>query len=173
MRQVARLAKDYRIIVTHGNGPQVGDLLLMQEGCATVPKLPLEILVAQTQGQIGYMIESTLDSEFMALGKQVAHNMVSLISYVVVDDRDPAFAEPTKPIGRSYTREEAASLPFPVRKTAKGYRRVAAAAYRLSGREEDFRASMRSSTRISQAPDWQRRSAWMSLSSPPTFPGRP
>lgn len=126
MRQVAHLARDYRIIITHGNGPQVGDLLLMQEDCTVVPKLPLEILVAQTQGQIGYMIESTLDSEFMALGKQAVKSLVSLISYVVVDEKDPAFANPTKPIGRSYTSEETASLPFPTRKTAKGYRRVVA-----------------------------------------------
>ena len=61
-RQIARLTRDFRVIVTHGNGPQVGNLLLQQECCDTVPQLPLEILVAQTQGQIGYMIESTLDS---------------------------------------------------------------------------------------------------------------
>ena len=61
IRQIARLSQDYRIIITHGNGPQVGNLLLQQESCAEVPKLPLEILVAQTQGQIGYMIESTLE----------------------------------------------------------------------------------------------------------------
>ncbi|WP_246804641.1 hypothetical protein [Desulfosarcina cetonica] len=61
MAQIAGLSKDYRIIITHGNGPQVGNLLLQQECCAAVPRLPLEILVAQTQGQIGYMIESTLD----------------------------------------------------------------------------------------------------------------
>jgi carbamate kinase len=57
--QIAQLSRGYRIIITHGNGPQVGDLLLQQECCETVPRLPLEILVAQTQGQIGYMIEST------------------------------------------------------------------------------------------------------------------
>jgi len=57
--QVARLADDHRIVVTHGNGPQVGHLMLQQESCREVPRLPLEILVAQTQGQLGYMIEST------------------------------------------------------------------------------------------------------------------
>ena len=126
MSQIARLARDYRIIITHGNGPQVGDLLLMQEECTVAPKLPLEILVAQTQGQIGYMIESTLDSELTALGRKAVKNLVSLISYVVVDEKDPAFTIPTKPIGRFYTSEEAAALPFPTRKTAKGYRRVVA-----------------------------------------------
>ncbi|MBW2193796.1 MAG: carbamate kinase, partial [Deltaproteobacteria bacterium] len=123
MRQIARLSQKYRIIITHGNGPQVGNLLLQQESCDTLPKLPLEILVAQTQGQIGYMIESTLDSELMETGIHT-QPIVSLISYVVVDENDPAFKTPLKPIGPVYTEQEAASVPYPVRKTAKGYRRV-------------------------------------------------
>jgi carbamate kinase len=124
-RQIAGLSNDYRIIITHGNGPQVGNLLLQQEHCHTTPRLPLEILVAQTQGQIGYMIESTLDSELMALGINTKP-LVSLISYVVVDENDPAFQNPSKPIGPIYTENEADMLPFPVHKTAKGYRRVVA-----------------------------------------------
>jgi carbamate kinase len=66
IRQIASLANDYRITITHGNGPQVGNLLLQQESCEEVSKLPLEILVAQTQGQIGYMLESALDEALMA-----------------------------------------------------------------------------------------------------------
>ena len=93
MRQVARLSRDYRIIITHGNGPQVGNLLLLQECCATLPRLPLEILVAQTQGQIGYMIESTLETELAAAGSGKRH-LVSLISYVVVDEHDPGLPRP-------------------------------------------------------------------------------
>jgi carbamate kinase len=123
IRQIARLSRKYKIIITHGNGPQVGNLLLQQEHCTVVPKLPLEILVAQTQGQIGYMIESTLDSELMALGIHT-QPLVSLISYVVVDENDPAFKNPLKPIGPVYSEKEAASVPYPMRKTAKGYRRV-------------------------------------------------
>jgi hypothetical protein len=69
VRQIAGLVDDYRIIITFGNGPQVGNLLLQQDCCDAVPKLPLEILVAQTQGQIGYMIESTLDNELMLRGR--------------------------------------------------------------------------------------------------------
>lgn len=125
MRQIARLSEDYRIIITHGNGPQVGNLLLQQESCTAVPKMPLEILVAQTQGQIGYMIESTLDSAFMKAGIG-DKSLVSLISYVVVDGNDPAFQNPTKPIGPVYTAEEAGRASFPVRLTPKGYRRVVA-----------------------------------------------
>jgi carbamate kinase len=126
IRQIARLSRHYRIIITHGNAPQVGNLLLQQECQDTVPKLPLEILVAQTQGQIGYMIESTLDSELMALGISTQKPLVSLISYVVVDEESPAFQNPSKPIGPVYTEEKAASLPYPMRKTDKGYRRVVA-----------------------------------------------
>jgi len=123
IRQIARLSQEYRIIITHGNGPQVGNLLLQQESCKDVPNLPLEILVAQTQGQIGYMIESTLDSQLMDLGIHVKP-LVSLITYVVVDERDPAFREPSKPIGPAYKRKRDVPSGYPVRKTAKGFRRV-------------------------------------------------
>lgn len=126
IRQIARLSRDYRIIITHGNGPQVGNLLQQQDSCDTIPKLPLEILVAQTQGQIGYMIESTLDSELMALGIDTQKYLVSLISYVVVDENDSAFQNPSKPIGPSYTKEKAAALSYPTRETPKGYRHVVA-----------------------------------------------
>lgn len=124
IRQIAALAETYRIIITHGNGPQVGNLLLQQDCCDTIPKLPLEILVAQTQGQIGYMIESTIDQAFMELG--ITRTLVSLLSYVVVDQNDPAFSRPSKPIGPAYTKEEADLLPFPTGKTAKGYRKLVA-----------------------------------------------
>lgn len=126
VRQIAKLSRTYRIIITHGNGPQVGNLMLKQESCDAVPKLPLEILVAQTQGQIGYMIESTLDTELMSLGNTSEHYFVSLLSYVVVDKNDPAFLNPSKPVGPVFTKEKARTLPYPTKKTAKGYRRVVA-----------------------------------------------
>ena len=109
VRQIAGLSRRFRIIITHGNGPQVGNLLLQQEGCAEVRPLPLEILVAQTQGQLGYMIESTLDSQLMNLGIH-SQPLVSLISYVVVDEKDPAFQNPSKPIGPVYEEAEAKRL---------------------------------------------------------------
>ena len=89
-----------------------------------MPELPLEILVAMTQGQIGYMIESTLDTLLMELKVTPQKKLISLISYVVVDPKDPALKEPAKPIGPVYTAEEAAGLPHPTVKTVKGYRRV-------------------------------------------------
>jgi len=124
--QIARLSSTYRIIITHGNGPQVGNLLLQQECCAETPRLPLEILVAQTQGQIGYMIESSLDSALMEMGIQSGQPLVSLLSYVVVSEEDPAFQNPSKPIGPAYPEERAATLPYPTRRTGAGYRRVVA-----------------------------------------------
>jgi len=125
VRQIARLSRKYRIIITHGNGPQVGNLLLQQECCDAVPKLPLEILGAQTEGQIGYMIESTLDGELMTLGIY-SKPLVTLITYVVVDKNDAAFDHPTKPIGPVYTKAQAVKLDCPVMETSKGYRRVVA-----------------------------------------------
>ncbi len=123
VRQIAGLSRKFRIIITHGNGPQIGNLLLQQECCSVVRPLPLEILVAQTQGQLGYMIESTLDTQLMNLGIH-AQPLVSLISYVVIDEKDPAFQNPSKPIGPVYSEKEAASVPYNTHKTAKGYRRV-------------------------------------------------
>ncbi len=124
VRQIAALSRDRDIIITHGNGPQVGNLLLQQESCADVPSLPLEILVAMTQGQIGYMIESTLDTQLMELGVEPQKSFLSLISYVVVDENDPAFKEPSKPIGPVYAEEDLDKVPYPTVKTAKGHRRV-------------------------------------------------
>ncbi len=125
IRQIASLTSEYRIIITHGNGPQVGNLMLQQESCDAVPKLPLEILVAQTQGQIGYMIESVLDESLMEQGADF-NPLVSLITYVVVDENDPAFISPTKPIGPFFTAAEAKKLDYPTMETPKGFRRVVA-----------------------------------------------
>lgn len=126
LSQAARLSRDFELILTHGNGPQVGDLLLRQECCGNSRPLPLEILVAQTQGQIGYMIESTLDTELMQLGPGAQRPLVSLLSYVVVREDDPAFTRPVKPIGPVLDELRAEQAPYPVRKTAKGWRRVVA-----------------------------------------------
>ena len=123
--QIAALVDEYNIIISHGNGPQVGNLMLQQESCNAVPKLPLEILVAQTQGQIGYMIESVLDETLMEQGAGF-HPLVSLITYVVVDRNDPAFVRPTKPIGPCFTAVEAKKLTYPTMQTPKGFRRVVA-----------------------------------------------
>jgi carbamate kinase len=126
MRQIARLSQKYKIVITHGNGPQVGNLLLQQESCDQVPKMPLEIIGAMTQGQIGYMLESSLDDALMEIGVNGEQHFVTLITYVVVDQNDPGFKNPTKPIGPSYNEAEASKLPYTMVKTDKGFRRVVA-----------------------------------------------
>jgi len=126
MRQIARLSQNYKFVITHGNGPQVGNLLLQQESCDEVPKMPLEIIGAMTQGQIGYMLESSLDDALMELGVNGEQHFVTLITYVVVDKDDPGFQNPTKPIGPFYTKEQASNLPYTMKETDKGYRRVVA-----------------------------------------------
>jgi len=126
MGQIAKLAQHYKIVITHGNGPQVGNLLLQQESCDQVPKMPLEIIGAMTQGQIGYMIESSLDTAFMELGDNDQQHLATLITYVVVDENDPGFENPTKPIGPFYTEEQAQGLTYTLAKTDKGLRRVVA-----------------------------------------------
>jgi carbamate kinase len=126
MRQIARLSRKYQIVITHGNGPQVGNLLLQQESCDQVPKMPLEIIGAMTQGQIGYMLESSLDDALMEIGINGEQQFVTIITYVVVDKNDPGFQNPTKPIGPFFTEEEAKGLPYTMAKTDKGFRRVVA-----------------------------------------------
>ena len=126
IRQIARLSQKYKIVITHGNGPQVGNLLLQQESCDQVPKMPLEIIGAMTQGQIGYMLETSLDDALMEIGVNGEQHFVTLITYVVVDQNDPGFKNPTKPIGPSYNEAEASKLPYTMVKTDKGFRRVVA-----------------------------------------------
>ena len=126
MRQIAKLSQKYKIVITHGNGPQVGNLLLQQESCDVVPKMPLEIIGAMTQGQIGYMLESSLDTALMDIGIEYQQQFLTMITYVVVDESDPGFENPTKPIGPFYSEEEAKGLSYNLVQTDKGYRRVVA-----------------------------------------------
>jgi carbamate kinase len=79
-----------------------------------------------TQGQIGYMLESSLDDALMEIGINGEQQFVTIITYVVVDKNDPGFQNPTKPIGPFYTEEEAKGLPYTMAKTDKGFRRVVA-----------------------------------------------
>ena len=99
---LADLAQDHQIIVAHGNGPQVGLLALQSAGYAPDMPTPLDVLGAETEGMIGYLIEQELMNA-MPPGARIA----TLLSRVVVDANDPAFVTPTKPIGPVYTAEEA------------------------------------------------------------------
>lgn len=96
----------YRVVVTHGNGPQVGEALLRSELAAQlVPPIPLDGCGAETQGLIGYLLQQELTNVLQERG--LWQSAVSLITQVVVDAADPAFQQPSKPIGPFYSREEA------------------------------------------------------------------
>jgi len=122
--QIAEISKKHKIVITHGNGPQVGNILLRQECDTNVPKMPLDICGAQSQGQIGYMIEHTLDEELMQLGISKEKLFLTILSYVKVDPEDPAFKNPTKPVGPAYPEDRSKELGYEMRKTSKGWRRV-------------------------------------------------
>jgi carbamate kinase len=94
------------LVVTHGNGPQVGRILLQQEyAAAQVPPMPMDVCGAQSQGQIGYLLAQTLDTAMARRG--LPARALCLVTQVVVDGRDPAFRRPTKPVGPSYDRPDA------------------------------------------------------------------
>ena len=99
----------YNICITHGNGPQVGAELLKNEITKDkIPSLPLEVLVANTQGAIGYMIQQTLQNALQK--KDIDREVVTFISQVIVDKDDPSIKNPTKFIGKIYNKEEADNL---------------------------------------------------------------
>lgn len=100
------IRRGYNVVVTHGNGPQVGNILLRAEMASTVlPPLPLDTCGADSQGGMGYMIQQVLGAELRALG--IERDVVTVVTQVVVDAGDEAFRRPTKPIGPFYTQEEA------------------------------------------------------------------
>jgi carbamate kinase len=119
---LAPLLED-RLVLTHGNGPQVGNELLRQERAADeAPPLPLYVAVAQTQAEIGALIEAELR-------RLADRDVACVLTHVLVDEDDPAFASPTKPIGPFYSREAAAELERErgwtiVADAGRGYRRT-------------------------------------------------
>lgn len=102
------IKQDYNIVIGHGNGPQVGNVLLQHdagEKTYGVPKLPLDICVAETQGSIGYMIEQQMKNVLRQ--ENIDKDVITLITQVLVDKNDPAFKTPTKPVGPYYKKEDA------------------------------------------------------------------
>jgi carbamate kinase len=122
------LAKGYALVITHGNGPVVGQLLLQNEAAsATVPSMPLDVCDADSEGSIGYLTQQTLAN--VLRGRNGERLAVSLITQVVVDPEDPAFDLPTKPVGPFYAEAEAAELRRTrgwtvVADAGRGFRRV-------------------------------------------------
>lgn len=128
---IAALVKaGYRVVVTHGNGPQVGFILLRSELAKDkLHQVPLESCVADTQGAIGYQIQQTLENELRRL--RIWKPVATVVTQCVVRKNDPAFKNPTKPIGPFYNeadaREHAATDGWAVREDAgRGWRRVVA-----------------------------------------------
>ena len=97
------------LVLTHGNGPQVGRLLLQQElAAAEVPPMPMDVCGALSQGQIGYLVAQALDNALRR--RRLDTRVLTLVTQVVVDGRDPAFRRPTKPVGPSYPRPVATEI---------------------------------------------------------------
>ena len=132
MASVAELAEQgYRLVITHGNGPQVGFILRRSEiarQAAGMHMVPLVSCVADTQGAIGYQIQQALGNELIKLGK--GRRVATVVTQVVVDPDDPGLADPNKPIGDFYTGDQLADLrgQHPdwtlIEDAGRGYRRV-------------------------------------------------
>ena len=120
--------KGYELIIVHGNGPQVGNLLIqMEEAVTKIPPFSLEVCDGMTEGSMGFMLEKAVVNELRthSIDKEVA----TLVTQVVVDKDDPAFASPTKPVGPFYTRYRAQALAKEkkwtmVEDAGRGYRKV-------------------------------------------------
>ena len=131
MEHVAEMISDGNsVVLTHGNGPIVGNILIRNEAASgVVPPMPLDVCGADSQGGIGYMVQQALGSILRA--RRIDKSVVSLVTQVVVSLDDEAFKKPTKPIGPFYRKEEAAVLEREkgwrvVEDSGRGYRRVVA-----------------------------------------------
>ena len=137
------IAQGHQVVVTHGNGPQVGMILMAFEAASMTyahsPVLPMSVCVALSQGYIGYDLQNALREALLNRGmdKPVA----TLITQVVVDERDPAFADPVKPIGSFFSKEEAAAMcakgAHMKEDAGRGYRRVVASPKPIDVIEKD------------------------------------
>ncbi|HEC83239.1 MAG TPA: carbamate kinase [Firmicutes bacterium] len=129
MAHVGRLIKEGHLIaITHGNGPVVGNIFIRNEMAKhIIPPMPLDICGADSEGGIGYMIQQTLQNQLRQMG--IDKDVFTIITQVVVDENDPAFQNPTKPIGPFYSREDAEKVSKEkgwviIEDSGRGYRRV-------------------------------------------------
>src|ERR1041385_1764696 len=104
-RAIAPVAGEHELVISHGNGPQVGLLALQGTAYADVEAYPLDVLDAETEGMIGYILQQELGNELPA-----PRPIVTILTQIEVDPEDPAFNEPSKPIGPLYAAEEAERL---------------------------------------------------------------
>jgi carbamate kinase len=130
MASVAELAdRGYRVVLTHGNGPQVGTILVQQaaaQEATGIPPMPMDIAGAMSQGQLGYMMQRCLQNELRKRGRPWP--VATVVTQTVVDPADPAFGNPTKPIGPFYTMGQAEEMRgrglHVIEDSGRGYRRV-------------------------------------------------
>jgi len=110
MRRIAELVEDgWRVVLTHGNGPQVGNLLIQNALAAkTVAPMPMDVCGAMSQGQIGYMLEQTLQNHLRM--RRLDAPVVTVLTQVAVDPKDKAFANPSKPVGPFYSEAVAKKM---------------------------------------------------------------
>ena len=122
--QIVRLVRaGYRVAVTHGNGPQVGNILLQNEmSRKAVPQMPLYVCVAESQALIGYVLQESLYSRLHRARLNIP--VVTLVTQVLVDPKDRAFRKPSKPIGPYYSSEKGLPIDWHLIDTPKGWRRV-------------------------------------------------
>ncbi|MBD3260000.1 carbamate kinase [Candidatus Woesearchaeota archaeon] len=127
IKHILPLFKECNLIVTHGNGPQVGNIMIrVEEALGKAYNLPLEVCVAESEGEIGYIIDQCLLNALHE--KKIKAGVATLLTQVVVDKNDSAFQEPTKPVGPFYSKKQADALKrkgLPVIfDSGRGYRRV-------------------------------------------------
>lgn len=118
----------YEVVISHGNGPQVGRILLENEMCKETPLAPLDVCVGMSQGMIGYYIEQSLRNEMCKRG--IRRRVVVVLTQVLVDKEDEGFKSPSKPIGPFYSKIRAEELESKgyvlIEDSGRGYRRVVA-----------------------------------------------
>src|SRR5215470_84203 len=109
-RWIAEIVRQgFRLIVVHGNGPQVGNILIQAEEASTkIPPQSLDVAVAQTEGSMGFMLQQALRNRLEAIG--IGGDVATVLTEIEVDAADPAFKRPTKPIGPFFTRYRAEAL---------------------------------------------------------------
>jgi len=129
-KHLLNIAEEYDLIITHGNGPQVGNLLVQQDIAKDViPPFPIDVNDAQTQGSLGYMIVQSLYNAMIERYGSMKKPVCAVVTQIVVDKNDPAFENPTKPVGPFYSEEEAKRLSeekgwVVVEDAGRGWRRV-------------------------------------------------
>ena len=136
------IMKDYDLVITHGNGPQVGNILIQQDMAKDIiPPFPIDVNDAQTQGSLGYFIAQALANSLQKRG--LKRTIGSIVTQIIVDPTDKAFKEPTKPVGPFYSEQEGKKLADEkgwvfVEDSGRGYRRVVPSPQPLDIVEKDI-----------------------------------